>query len=194
MFISQKILNKDKKVVQLKEESIVSRANAKIQSIVQTFVNASQHEVNNLGLPTIENSYSNEILKMKKVPNSVFEKNKEKVIKGVEEKLKIEGSTQNMVGTMLQGFLEKSEKKEKKQVVLDKEKKRISKELKAIEEIEKEQHLNLKTYIISCVGKIAAKIGTNYGIVGPILMAYELLSVVPVPMKKQIIDYVDPVH
>ena len=43
-------------------------------------------------------------------------------------------------------------------------------------------------------GKIAAKIGTNYGIVGPILMAYELLSVVPVPMKKQIIDYVDPVH
>jgi len=54
----------------------------------------------------------------------VFEKNKEKVIKDMEQKLQIEGSTKNVVGSLLQGYLEKTEDIENKQIKLNKEKKK----------------------------------------------------------------------
>lgn len=199
MYISRIILmeTEGKKRKQIKqqhnEQSIINKAKNGLFTIIDGFVKSSHHQVNNIGLPTIENTYSNEILRMKKVPNSTFEKNKEKIVKEAEEKLKIEGSTSSVVGNLLQGYMEKTANMEKKQVIINKEKKRITKEIQVIEEEEKKQYINFQTFLLGSVGKMAAKIATSYGVaIGPVLFFCEVLAVVPAPIKNSVVNVINP--
>jgi len=57
-----------KKPKEIREESsIINKATTSIKTIIDTFKKSSEHELNNIGLPVIDNTYyTQDVLKMKK--------------------------------------------------------------------------------------------------------------------------------